>query len=103
MNSKLKEVRNMINLETDSIMSLTKIVGIGLMIFGLVWSFIERYLCRFLCNTCTNWQLSPCFLLFLFVGIIFILVGFSLTKIPLTRLPKMEIKRGRRRKIALDY
>jgi len=71
---------------------ITKTVGICFMIFGVLWSIFDRHLCGFLCKTCSSQQLSPCFLLFLFVGIIFIIVGFSLTTIQQTLLPKIGFK-----------
>ncbi len=71
---------------------ITKTIGICFMIFGVIWSIFDRHLCKFLCKTCSNQQLSPCFLLFLFVGIIFIIVGFSLTTIQQILLPKIGLK-----------
>lgn len=72
---------------------ITRIVGIGFMVFGVMWCIFDRHLCGFLCKTCTNQQLSPCFLLFLFVGIIFVIAGFSLTTIEQIQLPKIGLKR----------
>ena len=71
---------------------ITRTIGICFMIFGVVWSIFDRHSCKFSCKTCTNQQLSPCFLLFLFVGIIFIIVGFSLTTIQQILLPKIGFK-----------
>lgn len=71
---------------------ITRTIGIGFMILGVVWSIFDRHSCRFLCKTCTTQQLSPCFLLFLFVGIIFVIVGFSLTTIQQIFLPKIGLK-----------
>ena len=58
---------------------IQKTIGICFVILGLLWSIFERYLCIGLCRTCDTQQLSPCFFLFLFVGIIFIVVGASIT------------------------
>lgn len=82
----------MIKLETETIIPATKIIGIGLMVFGTFWAIFDRYLCRFLCKTCSSLQLSPCFFLFLFVGIIFVVAGFSLTGIQKISLSKIRLK-----------
>jgi len=58
---------------------IQKTIGICFVLLGLLWSIFERYLCMGLCRTCDTQQLSPCFFLFLFVGIIFIVVGASIT------------------------
>ncbi len=58
---------------------IRKIIGGCFILFGLIWSISEKYLCRELCQVCNNQQLSPCFFLFLFVGIIFVVIGASLS------------------------
>lgn len=75
---------------------MTRVTGIAFMVFGVIWSIFDRYLCKFLCKTCTDQQLSPCFLLFLFVGIIFVVAGFSLTTIEQIQLPQIGLKRKER-------
>ena len=82
----------MIESKKGLIFIATKILGIIFIIIGIVWSIFESYLCEFLCDVCTKKQLSPCSLLFLFVGIILVVVGFSLVKLPLINLPQMELK-----------
>jgi len=57
---------------------ITKIMGILFMIFGIIWSSLDKIICSSLCKTCGESELSPCFFLFLFVGIIFVLTGYSL-------------------------
>ncbi len=74
---------------------IEKIIGFVFMGFGLLESIIDKYLCRGLCSTCSSQQLSPCFFLFLFVGIIFIICGYSLVTIKKEKdnLPKFKLKK----------
>ena len=58
--------------------NVTNTFGFAFMALGLLWSVFSGYLCESLCPTCMNPQLAPCFFLFLFVGIIFIITGASL-------------------------
>ncbi len=53
-------------------------LGFAFIILGITWSVLDRFLCKSLCNICTYEQISPCFFLFLFVGIIFIMDGIRL-------------------------
>ncbi|MBD3253006.1 hypothetical protein GF386_04700 [Candidatus Pacearchaeota archaeon] len=55
-----------------------KTAGISFIVLGLIMSILDRIICRQLCETCSSQQLSPCYFLFLFVGIIFIVNGASL-------------------------
>ena len=73
---------------------IEKIIGFGFMGFGISGSMLDRTLCRGLCSICSSQQLSPCFFLFLFVGIIFIISGYSLVTInkEKTKLPKFRLK-----------
>lgn len=57
---------------------IKKIIGFGFIIWGLVWSILNKFSCKLICEVCSNQQLSPCFFLFIFVGIIFIISGASL-------------------------
>lgn len=50
-------------------------LGVFFIVGGLVWCGFSKYICL---STCDVQQLHPCFFLFLFVGIIFILCGCSL-------------------------
>ena len=52
--------------------------GFAFIVFGTLWSWLNQYSCNSLCNLCTTQQLSPCYFLFIFVGIIFIITGTSL-------------------------
>lgn len=74
---------------------IEKIIGFGFMGFGILECILDRFLCRGLCSTCNSQQLSPCFFLFLFVGIIFILSGCSLVIIKKeeTNLPRFKLKK----------
>ena len=57
---------------------IIKIIGSIFIAIGLITSILDSFMCRGLCSTCTNQQLNPCFFLFLFVGIIFVVVGYVL-------------------------
>ena len=74
---------------------IEKVIGFGFMGFGILGGITERLLCKGLCSTCNSQQLSPCFFLFLFVGIIFIISGSSLViiKKEATNLPKFKLKK----------
>ncbi len=74
---------------------IEKIIGFCFMGFGIIVSIIDKILCRGLCSTCDSQQLSPCFFLFLFVGIIFVVCGYSLVvmKNKDDNLPKFKLKR----------
>ena len=74
---------------------IEKVIGLGFMGFGILGGILDRMLCRGLCSTCSSQQLSPCFFLFLFVGIIFIISGFSLVTIKKEEknLPKFKLKK----------
>lgn len=53
-------------------------IGLVLIVAGLGISVLNGFLCRNLCLICSIEQLSPCFFLFLFSGILFIVSGASL-------------------------
>lgn len=74
---------------------IEKIIGICFMCFGISGGLVDRFLCKGLCSVCTSQQLSPCFFLFLFVGIIFVISGIGLAtmKKEVTNLPKFKIKK----------
>jgi len=74
---------------------IEKIIGFGFMGFGIIGGMISRFLCKGLCSTCSSQQLSPCFFLFLFVGIIFTICGYSLVvmKVDNNHLPKFKLKK----------
>jgi len=74
---------------------IEKIIGFVFISFGIIGGIVDKLLCRGLCNTCSSQQLSPCFFLFLFVGIIFVISGFSLVamKKEATNLPKFKLKK----------
>ena len=72
---------------------ITKIIGTMFIVIGLITSILDRFMCKGLCSTCTNQQLNPCFFLFLFVGIIFVVVGYVLiTMKQQTMLPSAKFK-----------
>ena len=74
---------------------IVKIIGFIFIALGLFWSILDRFMCKNLCSTCTNQQLNPCFFLFLFVGIIFVVVGYVLvTTKPINQLPRAEFKKN---------
>jgi len=54
------------------------ILGFVLILLGLGFGVGCQYSCKSLCGVCSNEQLGPCFFLFLFVGILFIVSGASL-------------------------
>ena len=74
---------------------IEKIIGLGFMGFGILGGILDRLLCKGLCSTCNSQQLSPCFFLFLFVGIIFVISGCSLVIIEKegANLPKFRLKK----------
>jgi|TARA_B100001971_G_C18250352_1_gene577662 hypothetical protein len=57
---------------------IAKKIGLVFVLFGLFEVFYSRRLCGLLCDTCGIVNLQPCFLLYIFVGIIFLVVGSSL-------------------------
>ena len=73
---------------------IEKIIGLIFISFGIAGGVLDRLLCRGLCSVCTSQQLSPCFFLFLFVGIIFVISGYSLVAMKKEKdnLPKFKVK-----------
>jgi len=59
-------------------MKIKQIIGFAFIVFGLIWGILDKYSCNSLCRVCVYLQLSPCYFLFLFVGVIFIISGVSL-------------------------
>ena len=53
-------------------------IGGFFILLGIVWASLNRFSCNRLCSSCAYEQLAPCYFLFLFVGIIFIVSGASL-------------------------
>tara|TARA_Y100000310_G_C20597078_1_gene771065 strand:- start:275 stop:496 length:222 start_codon:yes stop_codon:yes gene_type:complete len=72
---------------------MIKIIGFAFIIFGIIWAILDRIMCKGLCNVCTSDQLSPCFFLFLFVGVIFVIAGYSLVNMQQNNLPKVKLKK----------
>jgi len=58
-----------------------KKIGYGFVFLGLVEMIISSKSCNALCSTCAPIQLKPCFFLFLFVGIILLVCGLSITSL----------------------
>ena len=79
----------------------TGIYAIGLLFlgFGAGWCGFSKRSCESLCDVCGAEQLHPCFFLFLFVGIIFIISGSSLIMDYVLREDsKLKKKKGSKRK-----
>lgn len=72
-------------------------IGFSILGIGILWSIFERSLCKNICETCTNQQLSPCFFLFIFVGIILIVDGASLILLE-NQLKKNKFKKKSKKK-----
>lgn len=73
---------------------IEKVIGFIFICFGILECITDKLLCAVLCPTCNSEQLSPCFFLFLFVGIIFILCGYSLIIMKEEKsLPKFRLKK----------
>jgi hypothetical protein len=60
---------------------IEKVIGFCFIGFGIFGFIFNRKICQSLCYTCSSQQLSPCFFLFLFVGIIFVISGYDLVTI----------------------
>jgi len=54
-----------------------RIFGFGFIVFGIVWSLLSKFFCNSICNNC-GVEIKPCYFLFLFVGIIFVVNGASI-------------------------
>ena len=64
----------MVNLTT-----IRTIMGLSFNLLGLTWSITDKIICDILCDgECGVVQSNNCSLLFLFVGIIFIVCGYVL-------------------------
>ena len=63
-------------------------LGFGLQAFGFFWSLFDRFLCDSFCQggTCGPGASKNCFLIFLFIGIIFVVVGYTI----ITMKPKKK-------------
>jgi hypothetical protein len=53
-------------------------ISLIFILIGFVFGLFEARLCLNICQSCSNDQLGPCYFLFLFVGIIFVVCGASL-------------------------
>ena len=68
------KIRKMIGIST-----MRNVVGFGLKGLGFFWSFSDRFLCGKICgDVCSASQSQHCSMIFLFVGIIFIVCGYAL-------------------------
>ena len=73
---------------------IIKIIGFVFIAIGIILGVLDRFMCKGLCSVCSSKQLSPCFFLFLFVGIIFVITGYALVSMKQqTPLPKAEFKK----------
>ncbi len=62
-----------------SLIVLRYILGIGLKAFGIVWALGDKLICQYLCGGQCNYLVgNSCSLILLFVGIIFIVVGYAI-------------------------
>jgi len=76
-------------------MKLIKKIGFGFISIGLIWSLLNKCSCDYLCKTCSYEQISPCYFLFVFVGIILIVCGASLLLTP--EFKKKKIKNQKKK------
>ena len=68
-------------------------IGFSMKIFGIIWSLADKLLCNYLCNgNCYIQSANNCTFLMLFVGIIFIVCGYSLIVIEDKRKIKLNRK-----------
>ena len=74
------------------------IIGFIFITFGLVWSFLNEFFCGSVCGACSFQELSPCFFLFLFVGVIFIISGASLilSSYQLNKIKKKKLNKKKK-------
>jgi len=77
---------------------MLKKIGWGFVILGLIEAVISGVSCKSLCQTCTAAQIKPCFFLFIFVSIIFIISGLSIISLQEAKLPKVKLAKGRGKK-----
>jgi len=77
---------------------MLKRIGWGFIFLGVSWSILDRFMCKGLCPVCSYKQLFPCYFLFLFVGIIFIVCGLSLISMKENKLPKVKLKKHRKKR-----
>jgi len=69
-----------------------QVLGFSLNGFGIFWASLNRFLCDSLCaGSCSNSN-SNCFLLFLFVGIVFIICGYVIISNTLKKHKKIKKK-----------
>jgi hypothetical protein len=60
------------------IMKIKEVIGFIFLGLGIIWSLMDKLLCSGICKSCASSELSPCYFLFLFVGIILVIDGVSL-------------------------
>ena len=75
-----------------SIKALKYGIGFGFKGFGFFWGLFNRFLCDFFCEkgACTRGDNITCSLLFLFVGIVFIICGYSIVTLPPKKRKKIK-------------
>ncbi len=62
-----------------SVTIIRQVLGFGLKGIGFFWAIFDKFLCQNVCrNNCSALGENSCSLLFLFVGIIFIICGYAL-------------------------
>lgn len=78
--------------------NLKLIIGLSMNLFGIAWSVADRLICNYLCKgKCIAQSTNNCTFLLLFVGIIFVVCGYSLIIIEDKRKIKL------RRKLKEDF
>lgn len=83
-----------------SLSALRIAVGFGLKLFGIVWAILDKVICNSLCSgNCSAVQSNTCSLLLMFVGIIFIVVGFVL--VVMKDKQRMNLKKKIKKNIEL--
>jgi len=73
-----------------------KKIGFGFVILGLIEVGISGLSCKSLCQSCTATQIKPCFFLFVFAAIIFIIAGLSIMSLQEIKLPKAKLIKKKR-------
>jgi len=55
-----------------------RVLGFGFVIMGMLWCLFNKFSRTSICDSCELIEITPCYFLFLFVGIIFIVNGASI-------------------------
>ena len=71
-----------------------RILGFGFILFGILWCSLNKLSCTSICKDCGLLDIKPCYFLFLFVGIIFIVCGYALIVMKDKKRRKLKTKIG---------